>query len=139
MFVPRQRRRLAKAAMLALAIAAAPIAAHAQAAVSPALPASTTALQPASVNPTSATPGATTAAPARPPVSPQAVGGLNCLMFGSAAAVGVYVYNDVLMVAISGYVNPTLLIPAMAGAFVAGCSIGNTLTPGLMYLQSLIF
>lgn len=77
-------------------------------------------------------------APADPGPSAQAVGGLNCLMLGSAAALGVYVYNDVLMVAVTGYINPTLLIPAMATAFVAGCGVGNTLTPGLLYLRSWI-
>ena len=30
-------------------------------------------------------------------------------------------------------------VAAMAGAFVAGCGIGNTLTPGLIYLHALIF
>jgi hypothetical protein len=81
------------------------------------------------------------AAPAarREPPSPQAVGGLNCLLFGSAAAAGVYIYNDILMVAVTGYVNPALLVPSMAGAFVAGCGVGNILTPGLLYLRSWLF
>jgi hypothetical protein len=67
------------------------------------------------------------------------VGGLNCLLFGVAAATGAYVYGDVVMVAVAGSVEPALLIPLVAGAFVAGCGMGSILTPGLLYLGDWVF
>ncbi len=87
---------------------------------------------------------AQTAAPATTPaagqpMTPQEVGGMNCLLFGSFAAAGVYVYNDVIMVAVAGYVNPALLVPTMAAAFVAGCGVANTVTPALLFLNRRVF
>lgn len=138
MLVFPRHGRLIKATLLAAVImgtAAAP--SHAQPVTAP----SSAPITSAAVQPTATMPpqqSATAPASQQPP-SPQAIGGLNCLMFGTVAAAGVYIYNDILMVAITGYVNPTLLIPAMAGAFVAGCGIGNTLTPGLIYLRDSLF
>lgn len=133
--------RLFATAMLTLAISGGAMPLRAQPAAPAAPPATAAPITAAAVQPTAATPPQQSAMPpaAHQAPSPQAVAGLNCLMFGSAAAAGVYIYNDVLMVAITGYVNPTLLIPAMAGAFVAGCSIGNILTPGLIYLRDSVF
>jgi len=128
--------RLVPVAILAMALAGAAAPARAQPVTPPSTPMTSAAVQPTATMPPQES---LIASPGRQPPSPQALGGLNCLMFGSAAAAGVYIYNDVLMVAITGYVNPTLLIPAMAGAFVAGCSIGNILTPGLIYLRDSVF
>ena len=80
---------------------------------------------------------ATQAAPK--PLTMQEASGLGCLVGATVAAAGVYVYNDVLMVAVTGYINPVLLIPTMAAAFAAGCSIGTTITPGFMFLGSRLF
>ena len=128
--------RLIPAAMLALALAGATAPAGAQPVSPPSAPITSAAVQPTATMPPQES---AIVPPGRQPPSPQALAGLNCLMFGTAAAAGVFIYNDVLMVAISGYVNPTLLIPAMAAGFVAGCGMGNTLTPGLIYLQNLLF
>ena len=96
---------------------------------------------PAAAPPAAAAPAA--AAAKAPPESGmtgvQAVGGMNCLIFGSLTAAGVYVYSDVLMLAVTGYVQPALLLPTMAAGFAMGCTVGNTMTPGLMYLSSLLF
>lgn len=129
--------RLLATAILTLAITGATAPSHAQ----PVTPPSSASITSAAVQPTATMPPQESAItpPGRQPPSPQALGGLNCLMFGVVGAASVYVYNDVLMVAISGYVNPALLIPTMTAGFIAGCGIGNTLTPGLIYLQSLIF
>lgn len=129
--------RLLATAILTLAITGAAAPLHAQPVAAP----STAPITSAAVQPTATMPPQESAItpPGRQPPSPQALGGLNCLMFGVVGAASVYVYNDVLMVAISGYVNPALLIPTMTAGFIAGCGIGNTLTPGLIYLRDSLF
>lgn len=67
------------------------------------------------------------------PTSAQAAAGVNCLAFGLLGAAGVYIYADVITVAVTGAINPTLLIPSMAAGFVAGCGVGNILTPLIVY------
>lgn len=128
--------RLVPVAILAMALASAAAPARAQSVTPPSTPMTSAAVQPTATIPPQES---AIAPPGRQPPSPQALGGLNCLMFGTIGAASVYVYNDILMVAISGYVNPALLIPTMTAGFIAGCGIGNTLTPGLIYLQNLLF
>lgn len=127
--------RLIAAAIVTLAITTAAAPARAQPVTPPSTPMTSAAVQPTATMPPQES---AIAPPGRQPPSPQALGGLNCLMFGAIGATSVYVYYDILMVAVSGYVNPVLLIPTMTAGFIAGCSIGNTLTPGIIYLQNLI-
>lgn len=81
---------------------------------------------------TAAVPAAEAPAAAMP-TSSQAAAGVNCLLFGALGAAAVFVYADVITVAVTGAINPTLLIPSMAAGFVAGCGVGNTLTPLIVY------
>jgi hypothetical protein len=61
--------------------------------------------------------------------------GLNCMAFGSFTAFGVYVYSDVILEALTGaFVNPLLLVPVMATGFAAGCGVGSTMSPGLLWI-----
>jgi len=78
-------------------------------------------------------PSSPTTTTAQLPTPDQAAAGANCLLFGLAAAGGVYIYADVITLAATGTLNPALLIPSMAAGFVAGCGVGNILTPLITY------
>jgi len=63
--------------------------------------------------------------------------GLGCLYGGFLASAGVVYYQDVLVVALSGAVNPLLLVPLVATGFSVGCSVGYNSAPGLVWLYRL--
>ena len=63
--------------------------------------------------------------------------GLNCIAFGLATAAGVYVYSDVIVEVLTGMsVSAYLLLPVLATGFAAGCSVGSTMSPGLLWIYS---
>jgi hypothetical protein len=63
--------------------------------------------------------------------------GLGCLYGGVVASAGVFYYQDVLAYALSGAVNPLLLVPLIATGFSVGCSVGYNSAPGLVWLYRL--
>jgi len=104
----------------------------------------------AQAQPTATAPAASTprppaqAAPSAGPTLPlpadmtlQEYQGLNCIAFGLTAAAGVYVYSDVIVEVLTGMsVNAYLLLPVLATGFAAGCSVGSTMSPGLLWIYS---
>lgn len=62
--------------------------------------------------------------------------GLSCLALGLITTFGVFIYSDVITEALTGaVVNPVLLIPVMALGFASGCSVGSTMSPGLLWIS----
>jgi hypothetical protein len=64
--------------------------------------------------------------------------GMGCLTAGVIAATGVFIYSDVITAAVSGVVNPVLLIPVVATGFAVGCGVGATLSPGFLWIGKVI-
>jgi hypothetical protein len=74
-------------------------------------------------------------APAVPPTMTMAeYQGLGCLLGGTVATTGVFVYSDIITIAATGVVNPLLLVPVMATGFAVGCSVAATVSPGLLWI-----
>jgi len=66
----------------------------------------------------------------------QAYQGVSCIALGLVTTFGVFIYSDVITEALTGAVaNPVLLIPVMALGFASGCSVGSTMSPGLLWLS----
>lgn len=66
----------------------------------------------------------------------QAYQGVSCIALGLVTTFGVFIYSDVITEALTGaVVNPVLLIPVMALGFASGCSVGSTMSPGLLWLS----
>ena len=88
-----------------------------------------------------ARPASAQTAPATPPVAVGPYGmavqewqGLSCIGTGTLASLGVFVYSDVLTVALTGVAaNPLLLVPLLATGFALGCTAGANMGPGLLW------
>jgi hypothetical protein len=63
--------------------------------------------------------------------------GLGCLYGSVTAATGVFYFQDMFAVALSGARNPLLMIPLMATGALAGCVFGYNSAPGLVWLYRL--
>jgi hypothetical protein len=62
--------------------------------------------------------------------------GFGCLYAGVLGAVAAYVYSDIIAVAVSGALNPGLLIPVLASGFAVACGVGSQATPALLRMVS---
>src|SRR5256885_1020827 len=66
---------------------------------------------------------ATTATPGLQMMTIQEKQGYGCLWAGTFGAVAAYVYSDIIAVAVSGTINPGLLIPVLASGFAVACGV----------------
>jgi hypothetical protein len=55
-----------------------------------------------------------------------------CLYAGVLGAVAAYVYSDIIAVAVSGALNPGLLIPVLASGFAVACGVGSQASPAIL-------
>ena len=110
--------------------AANPPAANPPAANPPAVPAPLPVTASAPIPPTAGTVVAASSPAAQPAPEHRGVG---CVVGGTIASVGVFVYGDILA-ALGGEAGRALLLPAMATGFVVGCNVGASLTPGLNWI-----
>lgn len=83
--------------------------------------------------PTSAQVAITEPASAGEELTMQELQGLSCLMFGGTAMVGSLAYVE-LLAAATATASAPLIAPVLATAFVAGCGVGQILSPGLLWI-----
>jgi uncharacterized membrane protein YeaQ/YmgE (transglycosylase-associated protein family) len=62
--------------------------------------------------------------------------GFGCLYAGILGVVGAYVYADIIAIAVSGMLNPSLLVPVLASGFAVACGVGSQATPALLRMFS---
>jgi hypothetical protein len=73
---------------------------------------------------------------APPEMTLQEKQGFGCLYAGVFGAVAAYVYSDIIAVAVSGALNPGLLIPVLASGFAVACGVGSQATPAVLRMVS---
>jgi hypothetical protein len=61
---------------------------------------------------------------------------LSCIWGGALGSGLAFFYNDIIVEAVTGAVlaSDLLLVPVMATGFLAGCSVGSSAAPGLVWL-----
>jgi hypothetical protein len=62
--------------------------------------------------------------------------GFGCLYAGALGVLAAYVYSDIIAVAVSGMLNPGLLVPVLASGFVVACGVGTQATPAILRMFS---
>jgi hypothetical protein len=72
--------------------------------------------------------------PAGSDMSMQEYQSLSCAIGGLAGGIVVYVYYEDILAAVTGEVNPVLVLPIIAAGFSTACGIASSLAPGTAWI-----